>query len=718
MQKLIILFLVSYFLNCKIENGTSSLKSDLGLFFARSNRLTVSGTAVKGIVKNGSVIINPLNKDGSCNTSRVLSAGTTDSNGDYSLSFFKTGTAVCLTVSGDPNGRTKLFDEKENADVTLSSNSSFKLVTVIPESKITNNSRKNLLASPFSSLLSKRLQTLMKQSGTSPDVGALHKKASKEIAIRFGLSSGLSSAKTMIAPKAVINDSDYPELDDIALDLKNPDNSLTVKNLSILAGLSYIANKTKTGSSTTPDDLANVINAFATDFEDGVFDGKGSDGKPITIGTGASQITLADTPLTTILLPAIASYVQEGGILSAGISGTSTPSVTASQVTSQIQFADNTPIVSATSAGLSYSGSPFSFPQNIAVTPITPAGGGTFTSCTVSPSLPVGLSLNSTTCAISGTPTVWQAPTGYTVSAANSSGNAATTISISVSSDGASWTARSMPSVQNWWSVTYGNNIFVTVPNGGSVAATSPDGITWTARTLPSSSSWASVTYGNGVFVAVVNNSSVAATSPDGITWTARTLPSSSSWKSVTYGNGLFVAVANGPSTVAASSSDGITWTARTLPSSSQWNSVTYGNGVFAAVAYGPSTVAATSTDGISWTARTLPTSSQWQSVTYGNGVFVAVTTGPSTAAASSPDGITWSARTLPSSQTWVSVVYGNGVFTTVAYSSSNAAATSLDGITWTARTLPSSSNWQSIAYGNGVFAAVVYNSALAATSP
>jgi hypothetical protein len=35
------------------------------------------------------------------------------------------------------------------------------------------------------------------------------------------------------------------------------------------------------------------------------------------------------------------------------------------------------------------------------------------------------------------------------------------------------------------------------------VSATSPDGITWTVRTLPKVDNWRSVTYGNGVFVAV-----------------------------------------------------------------------------------------------------------------------------------------------------------------------------------------------------------------------
>jgi hypothetical protein len=71
-----------------------------------------------------------------------------------------------------------------------------------------------------------------------------------------------------------------------------------------------------------------------------------------------------------------------------------------------------------------------------------------------------------------------------------------------------------------------------------AAAATSTDGITWTARTLPSSAGWASVTYGNGTFVAVAGGydaSAAAASSTDGITWTASTMPSSDSWRGMTY---------------------------------------------------------------------------------------------------------------------------------------------------------------------------------------
>ena len=77
------------------------------------------------------------------------------------------------------------------------------------------------------------------------------------------------------------------------------------------------------------------------------------------------------------------------------------------------------------------------------------------------------------------------------------------------------WTQRTLPS-GGWYSVTYGNGTFAAVANGSSIAATSSDGITWTQRTLPANTSWQSVTYGNGTFAAVATSSSITATSSDG----------------------------------------------------------------------------------------------------------------------------------------------------------------------------------------------------------
>ena len=70
-------------------------------------------------------------------------------------------------------------------------------------------------------------------------------------------------------------------------------------------------------------------------------------------------------------------------------------------------------------------------------------------------------------------------------------------------------------------------------------------GITWTSRTPATDNDWFSVTYGNGIFVAVAASGAGnrVMTSPDGIAWTSRTSASDNSWYGVTYGNGVFIAV-------------------------------------------------------------------------------------------------------------------------------------------------------------------------------
>jgi hypothetical protein len=255
--------------------------------------------------------------------------------------------------------------------------------------------------------------------------------------------------------------------------------------------------------------------------------------------------------------------------------------------------------------------------------------------------------------------------------------------------------------------------------DGTNRVMTSPDGITWTARTATQANSWYSVTYGNGLFVAVsYDGTNRVMTSPDGITWTARTAAEANAWSSVTYGNGLFVAVSSDGTNRVMTSPDGVTWTARIAANPSEWESVTYGNGLFVAVAsYANSgNLVMTSPDGITWTARTAAEANAWSSVTYGNGLFVAVCyddefeNGYCGSVMTSPDGITWTARTAAAANLWYSVTYGNGLFVAVSLTGTNRVMTSGDGITWTARTAAEANYWRSVTYGNGLFVAVTYN--------
>jgi hypothetical protein len=279
---------------------------------------------------------------------------------------------------------------------------------------------------------------------------------------------------------------------------------------------------------------------------------------------------------------------------------------------------------------------------------------------------------------------------------------------------GVKWTSRTSASDNSWFSVTYGNGIFVAVAGFGTSnrVMTSSDGITWTTRTASADYAWRSVTYGNGLFVALSTNGSgnQVMTSSDGITWTSRITPVLCSWSSVTYGNGLFVAVAINGGNRVMTSPDGITWTAGTASAAFTWQSITYGNGLFVAVSStGTGNRVMTSPDGITWTSRTSAEDNNWLGIAYGNRLFVAVAgSGTGNRVMTSPDGINWTIRNSASDYTWRSVTYGNGIFVAISTDGiGNGVMTSPDGITWTSKTSAADNSWFSVAYGNGIFVAV-----------
>lgn len=117
---------------------------------------------------------------------------------------------------------------------------------------------------------------------------------------------------------------------------------------------------------------------------------------------------------------------------------------------------------------LSYTGSPFTFTQNQLITTVTPAVTGTITTCAASPTLPVGLVLSTTTCAISGTPSAIQTAADYTITASNSAGTAAATISITVN------TIITYTITFNMQGGTGGTSSAVATPGSAMPAATAP----------------------------------------------------------------------------------------------------------------------------------------------------------------------------------------------------------------------------------------------------
>lgn len=213
------------------------------------------------------------------------------------------------------------------------------------------------------------------------------------------------------------------------------------------------------------------------------------------------------------------------------------------------------------------------------------------------------------------------------------------------STDGAVWIDQTTPVVtSSWQDIAYGAGKFVTVINNTATAVISTDGITWTTSTLPSSNSWYSVAYGNGIFVANTTTQA-SAISTDGITWTSRTLPVSSVYK-IVYAGGVFVG-AQGNSTTAIRSTDGNTWTTHTLPASLNWTFLTYGSGKFFVAAQTTTNTGAYSTDGITWTASTYPASFNAYGAAYSSGYFYVIPVN-SFQHYRSTDAVTWEVLTHP----------------------------------------------------------------------
>lgn len=115
-------------------------------------------------------------------------------------------------------------------------------------------------------------------------------------------------------------------------------------------------------------------------------------------------------------------------------------------------------------SSLSYS-TPVTYTQNTAITNNVPTVTGTVTSYSILPELPAGLTLNTTTGVISGTPTEASAAANYVVTASNGAGSTTATINITVES--------SIP--ENIVTFTGRNNsTYISFPAPGSVTRLLP----------------------------------------------------------------------------------------------------------------------------------------------------------------------------------------------------------------------------------------------------
>ena len=94
-------------------------------------------------------------------------------------------------------------------------------------------------------------------------------------------------------------------------------------------------------------------------------------------------------------------------------------------------------------SALTYVSNPATYIKDTAISDNTPtSSGGTVVSYAVSPALPAGLTLNTSTGIISGSPTTLTAAADYTITATNTGGSTPASVSITVISPYAAWAAQ------------------------------------------------------------------------------------------------------------------------------------------------------------------------------------------------------------------------------------------------------------------------------------
>jgi uncharacterized repeat protein (TIGR01451 family) len=159
-------------------------------------------------------------------------------------------------------------------------------------------------------------------------------------------------------------------------------------------------------------------------------------GSAITADTpthgGGAVISFAVSPA----LPAGLALNTGTGIISGtptAVTATAIHTVTATNGTGSTTADVSITVNDAAPTGLTYNTNPAVYTKGSAITVNTLThGGGTVVAYAVSPSLPAGLSLSTTTGAIVGTPTAFTASATYTVTASNTGGSATVVVSIAV----------------------------------------------------------------------------------------------------------------------------------------------------------------------------------------------------------------------------------------------------------------------------------------------
>lgn len=236
---------------------------------------------------------------------------------------------------------------------------------------------------------------------------------------------------------AVISYSVSPALP-AGLSLNSSSGMITGIPTDVSVNTLYTVTGTNSGGSTTAPVQITINDAAPTTLTYSQSPAAYVKGTTITANTPSHSGGTITSYSISPALPAGLSFNTTTGVISGTPTVTAiiaTYTITGSNVTGSTTFGLDLMVADAAPTNLTYATTAASYLQATTITANTPSNtGGAITSYTVSPALPAGLSLNTTTGVISGTPTGSQSSTSYTITGGNFTGSTTTTITITIAS--------------------------------------------------------------------------------------------------------------------------------------------------------------------------------------------------------------------------------------------------------------------------------------------
>ena len=175
-------------IGCSTEKN-NDLKQNIFVSAVKSAKVTVTGKVAKGKISQARVDAYRLNADGTCNTGAGnLASALTDSSGDYTLTYARTGLPICVIAV--PNGSSRMYDEGTDTEIDWTGSASLTMIMREPS----GSSKTGMNLTPFSRIIASRLAAIAKNNKSTSILDKQVTYANKATAVIFGFTKGFTKS--------------------------------------------------------------------------------------------------------------------------------------------------------------------------------------------------------------------------------------------------------------------------------------------------------------------------------------------------------------------------------------------------------------------------------------------------------------------------------------------------------------------------------------------